>query len=187
DVPPAVNDAERLEGKLPSKRLSWRVHLLQIMGQDSLYKQFKLDEPWDSPHNIKLLPNMPMFYRCRRFEDPGPGMTYYRSFDGFGAVLACPGGVDLVAITNASGTANTIMVVEAGEPVPWTKPDDLDMDPRKPLPFFGGPKRLKFNALFADGHVEVIPQDIKPQKLRDMANWANTGPIQLPNGWDRPP
>ncbi len=35
--------------------LSWRVHLLPFMEQDSLYRQFKLDEPWDSPHNIKLL------------------------------------------------------------------------------------------------------------------------------------
>ena len=26
------------------------------------------------------------------------------------------------------GTSNTFLVVEAGEPVPWTKPEDLDQE-----------------------------------------------------------
>ena len=29
--------------------LSWRVHLLPFLGQHELYRQFRLDEPWDSP------------------------------------------------------------------------------------------------------------------------------------------
>src|SRR4051812_8249116 len=29
--------------------LSWRVHLLPYVEAENLYKQFKLDEPWDSP------------------------------------------------------------------------------------------------------------------------------------------
>ena len=35
--------------------LSWRVHLLPFLAQDPLYGRFKLDEPWDSEHNLKLL------------------------------------------------------------------------------------------------------------------------------------
>ena len=31
--------------------LSWRVAILPFIEQDNLYKQFKLDEPWDSPNN----------------------------------------------------------------------------------------------------------------------------------------
>ena len=30
--------------------------------EEKLYKKFKLDESWDSPHNIKLLDQMPKFY-----------------------------------------------------------------------------------------------------------------------------
>src|SRR5262245_11036025 len=34
--------------------LSWRVAILPFIEQNALYKQFKLDEPWDSEHNKKL-------------------------------------------------------------------------------------------------------------------------------------
>src|SRR5262249_25637901 len=34
----------------PQNKLSWRVHILPFIEQDALYRQFKLDEPWDSPN-----------------------------------------------------------------------------------------------------------------------------------------
>ena len=34
--------------------LSWRVAILPYIEQEALYKQFKLDEPWDSDTNKKL-------------------------------------------------------------------------------------------------------------------------------------
>ena len=40
--------------------LSWRVAILPGLEQGNLYKQFRLDEPWDSPHNLTLLPLMPI-------------------------------------------------------------------------------------------------------------------------------
>ena len=39
--------------------LSWRVMILPFIEQDALYKQFRLEEPWDSEHNKKLLAKMP--------------------------------------------------------------------------------------------------------------------------------
>ncbi len=42
--------------------LSWRVALLPYLRHEKLYEQFHLDEPWDSEHNIKLLPQMPLAY-----------------------------------------------------------------------------------------------------------------------------
>ena len=47
--------------------LSWRVHLLPFLEENELYEQFKLDEPWDSPHNIKLLDQMPADVQKRQF------------------------------------------------------------------------------------------------------------------------
>ena len=41
---------------------SWRVLLLPFIEQDELFKQFRLDEPWDSAHNLALLPRMPKTY-----------------------------------------------------------------------------------------------------------------------------
>src|SRR6266511_4847245 len=42
--------------------LSWRVAILPFIEQDSLFKQFKLDEPWDSEANKKLITVMPKIY-----------------------------------------------------------------------------------------------------------------------------
>ena len=42
--------------------LSWRVAVLPYIEQGPLYNQFKLDEPWDSAHNKKLLALMPKLY-----------------------------------------------------------------------------------------------------------------------------
>ncbi len=43
--------------------LSWRVAILPFLEQDNLYRQFKLDEPWDSEHNKKLISKMPKIYQ----------------------------------------------------------------------------------------------------------------------------
>jgi hypothetical protein len=42
--------------------LSWRVAILPYLDQNNLYKQFHLDEAWDSPHNISLIGKMPRIY-----------------------------------------------------------------------------------------------------------------------------
>src|SRR5262245_38041872 len=63
---------------------SWRVLILPFLGEEELFKRFKLNEPWDSPHNIQLLPNIPRVYA-----PPVPGTTavpfatYYQSLDGY--------------------------------------------------------------------------------------------------------
>src|SRR5207253_5726964 len=51
--------------------LSWRVALLPYLEQDNLYKQFKLDEPWDSEHNKKLIARMPKVFAS----SPDPKLT----------------------------------------------------------------------------------------------------------------
>ena len=43
--------------------LSWRVELLPYLGYEQLYREFKLDQPWDSPHNRALLPRIPDVYQ----------------------------------------------------------------------------------------------------------------------------
>src|SRR5262249_48305784 len=49
-------------GKNGKVLLSWRVLILPYIEQEALYKKFKLDEPWDSKHNIKLLGDMPKVF-----------------------------------------------------------------------------------------------------------------------------
>src|SRR5262249_4909971 len=56
--------------------LSWRVLLLPYLGEHALYREFKLDEPWDGPNNKKLLPRMPDIYRLPR-SPPSVTTTHY--------------------------------------------------------------------------------------------------------------
>ena len=109
--------------------LSWRVHLLPFLGLDELYKQFKLDEAWDSPHNRTLVAKMPAIYGLApRTGRPAGGAV------GSGTIFPCGKGLKLSDIVN--GTSNTIMVLECDEAhrVIWTKPDDWPPQPVSAAP-----------------------------------------------------
>ena len=62
--------------------LCWRVHILPYLGEEKLYKEFHLDEPWDSPHNKKLLSQMPKIYRAPGALAADTSATYYQVFVG---------------------------------------------------------------------------------------------------------
>jgi hypothetical protein len=145
--------------------LSWRVAILPYIEQAPLYMQFKLDEPWDSPHNKKLLESMPNVYAPVGVKPKEPHATFYQVFTGPGTGMESqrvPGalfgarGPSLPRFLD--GTANTLLVVEAGEAVPWTKPDDLPYDAKKPPPKLGGMFKDGFHAAFGDGSVRFFRQ-----------------------------
>jgi hypothetical protein len=50
-------------------------------------------------------------------------------------------------IEAADGCANTILVVEGGQPVPWTKPADLVYESEKALPTLGDFYKNEFYTL----------------------------------------
>src|SRR5690606_33504900 len=68
--------------------LSWRVHLLPLLGHEELYRQFKLDEPWDSAHNKPLIEKRPDVYWHPAVTDLPPGMTVYVAPVGPGTLFA---------------------------------------------------------------------------------------------------
>jgi RNA polymerase sigma factor (sigma-70 family) len=134
--------------------LSWRVAILPYIEQDALYKAFHLDEPWDSEHNKKLLSRMPSVYA-----PPGAkgddGKTYYQAIVGTGAAWEPRQQMHWPA-SFPDGTSNTILIVEAATPVPWTKPEDLPYVADQALPKFGGLFGGDFHALFGDGAVHFL-------------------------------
>ncbi|HLW66408.1 MAG TPA: DUF1559 domain-containing protein [Gemmataceae bacterium] len=148
--------------------LSWRVLLLPYIEQNDLYKQFHLDEPWDSPHNIELLPKMPRTYAApgSKAKKLPPYHTVCHVFFGKGAAFEGKEGLRLPG-DFIDGTSNTILIVEAGEPVPWTKPDEILFDPDKPVPELRRIFRDGFRVGMADGSRRWIPMDIDEKKLRE--------------------
>lgn len=112
--------------------LSWRVLILPHIGHQLLYKQFKLDEPWDSNNNKKLLAKMPSVYAMPGKTQPAGTNTHYRVFVGRGAGFDRILGARLPA-SFPDGTGNTILCVTAATPVPWSKPDELEFDPDKDM------------------------------------------------------
>ena len=148
--------------------LSWRVLILPTFDAP-LYQQFKLDEPWDGPNNAKLLSQMPACYALPGSPDP-PGYTHYRVFVGHGAAFdppAAPSMAPRIRLSDFSdGAAQTILVVEAAQAAPWTKPDELDYDPDKPLPPLGYRFRGGFQVGMADATVHWVRNEVSEQTLR---------------------
>ena len=145
--------------------LSWRVLILPFMGEQRLYEKFRLHEPWDSPHNIALIPEMPMQYgRYDGDRTADPYTTFYRVFVGKGAAFEGTQGLRL-AKDFPDGTAHTILIVEAGSAVPWTKPSELPYVRGEPLPELGGQSKPTIRAALADGSVRYFKRGIRESTL----------------------
>lgn len=173
--------------------LSWRVAILPLLGETELYEKFKLDEPWDSPRNAALLPEMPAVFACPGASGKDRSLTVYRAFVGPGAFMEKPfdaktakvwwtgddgvkhyfteppNGLSLAAFMD--GPANTIMLVEAADAVPWTKPEGLDFDTKviaKSPRGAGSPHRGGFNALFVNGAVRFLKSATDPATFHHL-------------------
>jgi hypothetical protein len=140
--------------KLGKPLLSWRVLLLPHLEQAKLYKEFKLDEPWDSKHNKKLLAKMPEVFRSPRVKVKAKGNTVYQVFTGPNAVFGRAGVLTLFNIPD--GTSNTLLAVESSQAVPWTKPGGIPFDRRKNLPDFGKAYGKKPLAVMMDGSPRLL-------------------------------
>jgi RNA polymerase sigma factor (sigma-70 family) len=156
--------APAIYGKDGKALLSWRVAILPYLEQDNLYKQFKLDEPWDSPHNRGLADVIVKVYAPLGALDKNSWKTYYQVLVGKGAAFEPGKKMRIPDFTD--GTSNTILVVEAGTPVPWTKPEDLPFVADQALPKLGGLFNGDFNAAFADGSVHWLSKNADPDMLR---------------------
>jgi hypothetical protein len=170
-----VNYAENNDGRLPPHAvfgsdgqplLSWRVLILPFVEQDQLFHEFHLDEPWDSPHNLRLLPRMPRIYAPPSWRSkPKENTTFYQVFVGRGAAFEGQKGMRHPQ-DFGDGTSNTILVVEAATAVPWTRPADVPYFPDGPLPPLGAMFPRYFLAATADGRPRLVSEKVSERTLR---------------------
>ncbi|MGE3803703.1 MAG: DUF1559 domain-containing protein [Gemmataceae bacterium] len=137
--------------------LSWRVALLPFLEQRQLFKSFKLDERWDSPHNKKLIEQMPEVFALPGVEVKQPGLTHYRMFTGPNTLYPRfpDSGQSTFTIALPDGTSTTIFVVEAAEPVVWSKPDEFPFE-RGMLPALGALEPGLPQVVMGDGRVVTL-------------------------------
>jgi hypothetical protein len=160
--------------------LSWRVALLPFLEHGPVYNQFHLKEPWDSPHNKRLLRHMPKLFAL-----PGspPGMTTTTPYQVFvGAHTPWPGdghnGLTMVNFTD--GTSNTILIAEAANLVEWTKPEDMTLQPgQSPKELFGqGVKPNTSYVVMADGSTRaILLSTVSDETLRNAIDPADGHPL----------
>jgi hypothetical protein len=164
--------------------LSWRVTILPYLEGEAgaaLYKEFHLDEPWNSEHNQKLIARMPGIYANPTMK--APGKTNYLAVVGDGTIFgsfAPRPGLQMREVTD--GLSNTIMTVEVDPDlaVEWTKPNDFQFDPERPLTGLGKLRASGFEALFSDGRVRTIPLNVDAEVLRALMTHAGGEIVALP-------
>ena len=165
--------------------LSWRVLILPYLedradGNNALYKQFHLDEPWDSAHNKLLVEKIPKAYLAPTSEHKD-GRTVYLTPRG--QATAFPGASSIRMAQITDGTSNTIAVVEVADEhaVPWTKPNDWEFDPDNPLAELGGHyTEGGFHAAYCDGRVRFISNTIDQKTLAGLFTRNGGEPLPPP-------
>jgi hypothetical protein len=192
---PPVDGAE--VPKLPELAgLSWRAYLLPFVDTDTnpiregeVYRKLLKgeyppaksagpSERWNRPGLATM--------RLYPFSCPVPGktlepwLTYYRVFVGGGAAFDPGKTVQRTPADFPDGIDKTILIVEAGEAVPWPKPEELKYDPAKPLPKLGGTFPDGFYAVFADDKVRFIRRDTDERVIRAMITRNGGEQVELP-------
>jgi hypothetical protein len=167
-MPTAQQDMAFGQGWKPnqdySNKLSWRVTLLPYIEQENVFRQVKLNEPWDSATNRPLADRViPQYADVDTPADPN---TRWRCFYDNGAMFNTNRGRSMISVTD--GTSNTIMYVEGGDKVTWSRFQEYRYDPKGPLPVLGKPNKPSFMVVMGDASVRSIRKDMSEATLRGL-------------------
>ncbi len=165
---------EKPEGFLSP--FGWRVECLPFIEQNNLY-QLAMEHRQDGllPSSVTTTPVMTYIHPSS--DNSKSLKTNYRVFVGNGAAFEYGKRISLSDFKD--GLANTILIVEAAEPVDWWKVAELEYDPKKPLPKLGVIEG-GFCAAMGDGSIRWIPSDTDEKLIRAMITRSGGEKITLP-------
>ncbi|HEV8070091.1 MAG TPA: DUF1559 domain-containing protein [Planctomycetaceae bacterium] len=160
--------------------LSWRVSLLPFLNENELYKQFHLDEPWDSAHNKPLIARLPETFSPDSPKLREEGKTTLLVPVGKQTIFGPKDGIRIRDITD--GTTNTILIVNAdwARGVEWTRPEDLNVDGVDAKQILFGSRKDGFAAAFADGSVRFIGPNFSSDVLHALLTRNGGEPVAWP-------
>jgi hypothetical protein len=157
---------------------SWRVLILPYLEQEGLYKNIRLNEPWDSDYNKKFHDVTLPFYCCPDcVESSKPGSCNYSVIAGQVFVPAKKEGEvkgnDFGYISD--GLSNTIAVVETKKPFCWMDPTaDITLDELvkgiNAKGKVGSEHPVGINVAVFDGSVRFIPNTISDDDLKALGD-----------------
>lgn len=158
---------------------SWRVQLLPMFGEQTLYDRYRLGESWDSVFNRRLADEFAArssAFRCASAPAAQPrAFTDFVMIVGSGAISDGPNPTRLKDVVAGDGTSNTLAVVEmAPTDIYWNEPRDLPLkrmsfrlnDPAKPSVSSVHPGGA--TVVFADGHTQFLSDAISPEVLKAL-------------------
>ncbi len=167
---------------------SWRVAILPFLGQQRLYRKWRLDEPWDSPHNRPLAYQSLRAFQCPSDSHTEEACTSYLAVVGPG--MAWEQGKCLTLQDFPDGAAETIMVVEmAGSDVNWAAPVDLERATMsltfndESQPSISSRHPSVANVLFVDGSVRSLSADPEDPSVETLLTRSGGEPIDWDAFW----
>lgn len=100
---------------------SWRVLILPYLGEEDLFRQIDLTEPWNSAKNRPLNTQMPDVYHCPGHSRTSGAFTHYLAIEGPGFLF--DGTKTVKASDILDDTRFTIAVIEiANSDINWMSP-----------------------------------------------------------------
>ncbi|WP_417388107.1 hypothetical protein [Gimesia sp.] len=135
--------------------LSWRVQILPAIGGLDLYRLFHHDEPWDSPHNIQLLPFMPEFYRSPD-SNAALGKTNLLGVSGKHSLFSAAAEDQKPEVKDSLNKTALLVEVPDQLAVEWTKPADWEYVDQNSIKSLYGFRDDGFYVLLADGSSRFV-------------------------------
>ena len=154
---------------------SWRVLILPYIEEQNLAKSILYNEAWNGPNNANLVKTHLTMFNCPEnlaLRNRSADLTDYFAVVGPHTAWA---GTKPRKLSDFKDPRKTILVVEvANSRVRWAEPRDLNID-RMPMavnsPGGGGISSDHDGGawvVFADDHVEFLPNSTDPKKLAEM-------------------